>query len=82
MKSKYLIFIITTIMMALCTTVIIVKIEQNVKPPIKVDNKIIKLTYDINNNFYFVLYTKHNDTLGLDFVHPYELDSLVETLNR
>jgi hypothetical protein len=45
-------------------------------------NRIIKSTYDIKNNLYAVVYIEDNDTIGLDWIYPYELDSLINDLNK
>lgn len=45
-------------------------------------NRVIKSTYDVKNNIFAVLYVENNDTVGLDWIHPYELDSLINDLNK
>ncbi len=45
-------------------------------------NRVIKSTYDAKYNIYAVLYIENNDTVGLDWIYPYELDSLINDLNK
>lgn len=45
-------------------------------------NRVIKSTYDVKNNIFAVLYVENNDTVGLDWIYPYELDSLINNLNK
>lgn len=49
---------------------------------LKNNNKIIKLKYDVKNNFYSTILLVNNDTVVLDFVHPIELEDLVIKLNK
>lgn len=44
-------------------------------------NRIVLSNYDIRNNLYSVIYIQNNDTLALDYLHPLELDSLINELN-
>jgi hypothetical protein len=52
------------------------------KAPSSNPNRVIKSTYDVKHNIYAVLYIENNDTVGLDWIHPYELDSLINYLNK
>lgn len=45
-------------------------------------NRIIKSNYNYKYNTFNILYTKGIDTVGLDDIYPYELDSLIKDLNR
>jgi hypothetical protein len=72
---NFLILILSMILVSL------VSCTMNIK---KIDNnsKLLESIYDSNTNTFSVTYIRNNkDTVGLDYLKPKELDSLVKTLN-
>ncbi len=66
--------------MLACTITIIQDKETNKTKSI--NNSIIKSNYNYKYNTFNIMYTKNNDTLALDDIYPYELDSIVNSLNK
>ena len=50
--------------------------------PKQTNNSIIKSNYNYKYNTFNIMYTKNNDTLALDDIYPYELDSIINSLNK
>ncbi len=48
----------------------------------KQNNSIIKSNYNYKYNTFNIMYIKNNDTLALDDIYPYKLDSIINHLNK
>ncbi len=73
-KDKVYSFIIL-----LLSTILVILSSCTNKTP---ENKIIKSYYNIPTNSFSVIYTQDKDTFALDYLHPIELDSLINELNK
>lgn len=71
-------FILTIVGTTIDRDMIIDKID-NIKLS---NNSIIKSNYNVKLNTFNIVYVKQCDTLALDDLYPYELDSLIHTLNK
>ncbi len=65
----------------LACTITIIQDKENNKTK-SINNSIIKSNYNYRYNTFNIMYTKNNDTLALDDIYPYELDSIINSLNK
>ncbi len=79
---NYIILIIVIGIMFIVTNLNIIN-NSSKKTVINItNNSIIKSNYNYKYNTFNIMYTKNCDTLALDDIHAYELDSLINSLNK